>query len=146
MDRSGARTFFVLKSGDADHPAVYQRRYEFQVAAVSDVGQGPWSGSIYGTPLKAPDTVEEPTLVAGNGQLRVNWSRPNSNDRSITHYQLFYAENDANSSNSALIERITGTSYTITGLASGTEYKIAVLAASSVGLGNWSSYAIGRPD
>ena len=146
VDRGGARTFFVLKTGDADHDAVYQRRYEFQVAAVSDVGQGPWSGSIYGTPLKAPDTVEEPTLVAGNGHLRVNWSRPNSNDRSITHYQLFYAENDANSSNSALIERITGTSYTITGLASGTEYKIAVLAASSVGLGNWSSYAIGRPD
>ena len=146
VDRGGARTFFVLKSGDADHPAVYQRRYEFQVAAVSDDGQGPWSGSIYGTPLKAPDMVEEPTLVAGSGQLRVSWSRPNSNDRSITHYQLFYAENDANSSNSALIERITGTSYTISGLTSGTEYKVAVLAASSVGLGNWSSYAIGTPD
>ena len=146
VDRGGARTFFVLKSGDADHPAVYQRRYEFQAAAISDVGQGPWSRSIYGTPLKAPDPVEEPTLAAGSGQLRVSWSRPNSNDRGITHYQLFYAENDANSSNSALIERITGTSYTITGLTSGVEYKVAVLAASSVGLGNWSTYAIGTPD
>ncbi len=142
----GTRYFFVLKSGDADHPAVYQRRYEFQAAAVSDVGQGPWSGSVYGTPLKAPDAVDEPTLVAGSGQLRVSWTRPNSNDRGITHYQLFYAENDSNSSNSVLIERITGTSYTISGMTSGVEYKVAVLAASSVGLGNWSSYAYGRPD
>lgn len=147
VDIGGAgRSRLVLKSGDADHPAVYQRRYEFQVAAISDVGQGPWSGSVYGTPLKAPDAVEEPTLVAGTGQLRVSWTRPNSNDRGITHYQLFYAENNSNSSNSVLIERVTGTSYTITGLTSGVEYKVAVLAASSIGLGNWSTYAYGRPD
>ena len=145
MDR-GPRYFFVLKSGDADYPAVYQRRYEFQVAAVSDDGQGPWSGSIFGTPLKAPDAVDEPTLAAGAGQLRVSWSRPDSNDRGITHYQLFYAENNANSSNSMTIERITGTSYTITGLASGVKYKVAVRAVSSVGAGNWSQYAIGMPD
>ena len=142
----GLRNFFVLKSGDADHPAVYQRRYEFQLAAVTSAGQGNWSGSVYATPLKAPDQVEEPMLVSGAGQLRVSWSRPNSNDRGITYYQLFYAENDANSSNSVLIERITGTSYTISGLTSGVEYKVAVLAASSVGLGNWSTYAIGTPD
>ena len=146
VDRGGARTFFVLKTGDADHPAVYQRRYEFQVAAVSDVGQGRWSGSVYGTPLKAPDMVDEPTLVAGTGQLRVSWTRPDSNDRGITHYQLFYAQNNANSSNSMTIERITGTSYTITGLTSGVEYKVAVRAVSSVGEGNWSQYAIGTPD
>ena len=80
------------------------------------------------------------------GQLRVSWSRPNSNDRGITHYQLFYAENDANSSNSMTIERITGTSYTITGLTSGAEYKVSVLAVSSIGAGNWSQYATGTPD
>ena len=145
VDR-GPRYFFELKSGDADYPAVYQRRYEFQVAAVSDAGQGSWSGSVFGTPLKAPDAVDEPTLAAGAGQLRVSWSRPDSNDRGITHYQLFYAQNNANSSNSMTIERITGTSYTITGLTSGVEYKVAMRAVSSVGAGNWSQYAIGTPD
>ena len=133
------RSFFVLKSGDANHPAVYQRRYEFQVAAVNRVGQGPWSGVVYGTPLKAPDSVDEPTLTAGSEQLRVSWTRPNANDRGVTHYQLFYAENDSSSSNRMTIERITGTSYTITGLTSGVEYKVAVRAVSSVGAGNWST-------
>ena len=84
--------------------------------------------------------------LAGTGQLRVSWARPASNDRGITHYQLFYAENNANSSNSMTIERITGTSYTITGLTSGVEYKVAVRAVSSIGAGNWSTYATGMPD
>ncbi len=155
VNRSGGYRQFDFKSQTGQEfatpephlDAVYQRRYEFQIAAINSVGQCNWSGSVYGTPLKAPDQVEEPTLVAGTGQLRVSWTRPDSNDRGITHYQLFYAEAARSSSDpGTTIERITGTSYTISGLTSGVEYKVAVRAVSSVGDGNWSQYANGTPD
>ena len=43
------------------------------------------------------------------------------------------------------IERISGTSNTITGL-TGVEYKVAVRSVSSIGARNWSSNGIGTPD
>lgn len=43
-------------------------------------------------------------------------------------------------------KRIKGTSYPRTGRTSGVEFKVAVRAASSIGAGNRSSYAIGMPD
>ena len=127
-----------------EHPdAVYRTRYEFQVAAVNSVGQGSWSSSVYATPLKAPDVPDPVTIVAGNGELRVRWTRPESNDRGITHYVLFYST--ADNSSSDMIERITGTSYTIRNLTNGTEYKVAISAISSAGESGWSVYTYATP-
>ena len=127
--------------------AVSGTQYEFQVAAINEIGQGNWSRSVYATPLLPPDAPDEPTHVAGDGWLRINWTRPNSNDRGISHYQLFYAEADPNSTDDGTtIERIGGTSYTISGLTNGTEYKVAVRAVSSAGNGNWSVYENGTPN
>ena len=120
-------------------------QYEFQVAAINEIGQGNWSRSVYATPLLPPDAPDEPTHVAGNGWLRVSWTRPASNDRSISHYQLFYAEAADNRGPGTTIERIGGTSYTISGLTNGTEYKVAVRAVSSAGIGTWSVYENGTP-
>ena len=44
------------------------------------------------------------------------------------------------------IERVNGTSYTIRNLTNGTEYKVAVRAVSSAGIGNWSVYEYGTPN
>ena len=136
----GQRAFLKLEGADA----VYRRRYELQVAAINNDGQGLWSGSVYATPLKLPDAPDEPTVVAGNGELRVTWTRPDSPDRGVSYYMLFYAETDG--SNDELIERVIGTSYTIRNLTSGEDYKVTVSAVSSVGQGGWSVYGYGTPN
>ncbi len=123
--------------------AVNGRRYEFQVLAENEFGRSDFTSSLFLTPLKAPDAPDEPTHVAGDGELRVSWTQPNSNDRSISHYQLFYLE--AAGGPATTIERINGTSYTIRNLNNGTEYKVAVRAVSSAGIGNWSVYENGTP-
>ena len=71
--------------------AVNGRRYEFQVLAENEFGRSNFTSSLFLTPLKAPDAPDEPTHVAGDGELRVSWTQPNSNDRGISYYQLFYA-------------------------------------------------------
>ena len=123
--------------------AVNGRRYEFQVSARNAVGDSNWTSSLFLTPLKAPDAPDEPTHVAGDGELRVSWTQPNSNDRSISYYQLFYLE--AAGGPPTTIERVNGTSYTIRNLTNGTEYKVTVRAVSSAGTGNWSVYENGTP-
>ena len=132
---------FGFQLGGAD--AVNGRRYEFQVAAVNEIGQSNYTSSLFLTPLKAPDAPDEPTHVAGDGELRVSWTQPNSNDRSISYYQLFYLE--AAGGPATTIERINGTSYTIRNLTNGTRYKVTVRAVSSAGTGNWSVYENGTP-
>ena len=123
--------------------AVNGRRYEFQVSAENEFGPSNYTSSLFLTPLKAPDAPDEPTHVAGDGELRVSWTQPNSNDRGISYYQLFYLE--AAGGPATTIERVNGTSYTIRNLTNGMEYKVAVRAVSSAGTGNWSVYENGTP-
>ena len=133
---------FQFRLGRRD--AVNNTRYEFQAAAVNSVGQGSWTSSVYATPLKAPDTPDEATIVAGNGELRVSWQRPEANDRGVSYYMLFYAT--ADNSSYETIERINGTSYTIRNLTNGTEYKVTVSAISSAGQSGWSIFVYGTPN
>ena len=133
------RSFFELH----DTTAINGRRYEIQVAARNDFGTSNYTSSLYLTPLKAPDSPDEPTHVAGDGELRVSWTQPNSNDRSISYYQLLYRE--AAGGPATTIERINGTSYTIRNLTNGTRYKVAVRAVSSAGTSNWSVFENGTP-
>ncbi len=123
--------------------AVNGRRYEFQVSAENEFGASNYTSSLFLTPLKAPDAPDEPTHVAGDGELRVSWTQPNSNDRNISYYQLFYLE--AAGGPATTIERVNGTSYTIRNLTNGIEYKVAVRAVSSAGTSNWSVYENGTP-
>lgn len=127
-------TIFGMKFYSPD--VVNSTTYEYQVAAVNEIGQSNWTRSLYLTPLKPPHAPDEPTLTSGNARIQVSWTPPNSNDSSITHYQLSYAEVDG--SNYMLIERITNTSYTIQGLTNDTEYKVTIRAVSAAGEGNWS--------
>ena len=140
---TGSVSGFQLGGADA----VNGRRYEFQVAAFNEIGPSDWTSSLFLTPLKAPDAPDEPTHVAGDGELRVSWTQPDSNDRGISYYQMYYAEAASNSTEpGTTIERVNGTSYTIRNLTNGTEYKVAVRAVSSAGISNWSVYEYGTPN
>ena len=90
-----------------------------------------------------PGKVGRPTVTAGNASLDVAWVAPSAGDRPITHYDLQYRA--GTSGDWTLVEDITLTSYTITGLTNGTSYQVQVRAVSEVGEGVWSDSATGTP-
>ena len=90
-----------------------------------------------------PGKVGTLTVTAGNASLQVAWVAPSAGDRPITHYDLQYRA--GTSGDWTLVEDITLTSYTITGLTNGTSYQVQVRAVSEVGGGAWSDIATGVP-
>ena len=90
-----------------------------------------------------PGKVGQPTVSARNAGLYVQWTAPSAGDQPITHYDLQYRA--GTSGDWTLVEDITLTSYTITGLTNGTSYQVQVRAVSEVGDGAWSDSATGMP-
>ena len=117
------------------------RSYEFQVRAANAIGDGAWSDSMTATPATVPSAPSAPTLQTGNGQLTASWNEPSANGASITHYDLQHRI----SGSWTLVENISGTSRTISGLTNGTAYQVRVRAANSAGDGAWSSTATATP-
>ena len=117
------------------------RSYEFQVRAANAIGDGAWSDSMTATPATVPSAPNAPSLATGNAQIMVSWSAPNANGASITHYDLQHRI----SGSWTLVENISGTSRTITGLTNGTAYQVRVRAANSAGDGSWSATATATP-
>ena len=90
-----------------------------------------------------PGQVARPDVLARSEALYVDWSAPSDGGSSITHYDLQYRA--GTSGDWTLVEDITLTSYTITGLTNGTTYQVQVRAANSVGDGDWSEIVTGTP-
>ena len=90
-----------------------------------------------------PGKVGTLTVTAGNASLQVAWVAPSAGDRPITHYDLQYRAGTSGAW--TLVEDITLTSYTVTGLTNGTSYQVQVRAVSEVGDGDWSEIATGVP-
>ena len=90
-----------------------------------------------------PGQVARPDVLARSEALYVDWSAPSDGGSSITHYDLQYRA--GTSGDWTLVEDITLTSYTITGLTNGTTYQVQVRAANSVGDGDWSAIVTGTP-
>ena len=90
-----------------------------------------------------PGKVGTLTVTPGNASLQVAWVAPSAGDRPITHYDLQYRA--GTSGDWTLVEDITLTSYTVTGLTNGTSYQVQVRAVSEVGGGAWSDTATGTP-
>ena len=90
-----------------------------------------------------PGKVGPLTVTPGNASLDVAWVAPSAGDQPITHYDLQYRA--GTSGDWTLVEDITLTSYTITGLTNDTSYQVQVRAVSEVGDGDWSETATGTP-
>ncbi len=85
-----------------------------------------------------PTAPGTPTFAAGDGQLTVSWTAPTDNGGSaITGYTLRYTDNSTNAH--FLVEGITSTSYTITGLTNGRTYTVLVRAVNAEGQSEWSA-------
>ena len=82
-------------------------------------------------------TARDAAVCTWSGTRRATAAQP------ITHYDLQYRA--GTSGDWTLVEDITLTSYTITGLTNGTSYQVQVRAVSEVGDGDWSEIVTGTP-
>ncbi len=87
-----------------------------------------------------PGTMAAPSLVAGNSQLRVNWTPPEKTGGSdITAYELRHSADDGSSwSEDITTADAPAVSAAIGGLTNGTPYVAQVRARNSAGAGEWS--------
>ena len=107
--------------------------YYFKVTAVNKVGQGPASGTASATPAAAVTTPGAPTgltATAGNGRVTLSWTAPAADGGAgISGYLIYQGTSPGGESgvpvNGALAQ---ATSYTVTGLANGTDYYFTVAA------------------
>ena len=96
------------------------------------------------TPPEAsrPSAPNRPTIVAGNGSLRVSWTAPSAGSSPTLGYNLDYR---AVGGEWTTVTPIAGLSYEIRGLTNGTTYEVRVAAFNSAGAGQWSPIARGTP-
>ena len=105
---------------------------EYGVLVIANVN-GTWtewtmSDVKYATP--SPITKPVVKLTGGSGQITARWSKVNG----ATKYRVFkYSDGKF-----TMIADVTSTSYTITGLSTGTEYGVLVVANVSGAWTNWS--------
>ena len=109
-------------------------------------GWSSWSVGQYTTPSATsttPATVATPTATAGNAQVSLSWTAPNTGGSAITHYDVRYKKTSGNTWTS--IDTITTTSRTVTSLDNAAAYEFQVRAANANGDGNWSPSVTATP-
>ena len=125
---SGAREYTLdgLTNGD---------RYDLQVRAVNEAGNGPWSASETGTPstVNAPSAPAALTVTPGDGSLSIAWSAPaDDGGADVTSYDLRYISSDVQDRADAnwTVEEDVWSSgaleYTLDGLTNGDRYDLQV--------------------
>ena len=105
-------------------------RYDVRVLAVNDVGDGPPSGDVEGTPSTRPKPPTITDITHGHQKLTVTWTAPTGADTGgsdITGYivQWKWGTNDYNTTYQATPP---ASPYEITNLINGTEYTVRVFA------------------
>ena len=118
--------------------------YQVQVLAKNIRGSSGWSPSASATPATIPTVPAAPTLIHGDGQIRVSWTAPASNGgATITVYEVrvLLASNDELISQSSQ-SSVTPVTFDLT---NGMSYKVQVRAKNSVDWSGWSPSATATP-
>ena len=105
-------------------------RYDVRVLAVNDVGDGPPSGDVEGTPSTRPQPPTITDITHGHQKLIVTWTAPTDEDTGgsdITGYIVQWKKgtDPYNATNQATPP---ASPYEITNLLNGTEYTVRVFA------------------
>lgn len=116
--------------------------YTFRVAAVNNVGTGPFS-QVSVTAIPGSKPLNAPTSVSGvslNKSVLLSWTAPANNGGSpITHYNIQYSSNNGVSWTSFSNITSTNLGTLVTGLVNGTSYIFRVSASNTIGAGPWSA-------
>ncbi len=109
--------------------------YYYTVAAVNEGGTSSQSNEASAEPIGPPSAPTGLTAVETEGQIVLNWTAPpiatsyNVMRSTVQHAETLYESG------------ITATTYTDTGVTSGTPYYYRVVAVNSYGPGGWSNEA-----
>ena len=128
-------------------------KYEIQLRAHNDAGQGPWSQSEADEPTTvAPSAPSISSVTRGDRSLGVVWTAPtNTGGGVITAYDVRYietSEDETVESNWTVRDnawRSGDLGYVISNLTNSTEYDVQVRAVNSAGDGAWSGTETGTP-
>jgi hypothetical protein len=117
--------------------------YNFRVAAINDLGQGPYSTSTsqVSNQISIPSAPTGITGVTGNNQVVLSWLPPTNNGgMTISNYIIEYSSNNGIAwTQCAINPASSDTTRTINGLVNGTNYIFRVAAINSNGSGSYSS-------
>ena len=123
-------------------------RYDVEVRAVNDAGEGDWSATSIGTTRPGAPAIDSVTGIARG--FTVAWSAPATDgDAVVTSYDLRYIETSADETVEAnwTVKSAAWTSgdltATVTGLKVGTQYDVQMRAVNASGAGPWSSTRMG---
>jgi fibronectin type 3 domain-containing protein len=128
-------TSLGVVTGWTDSSVTNGTTYYYKVSAVNSVGESAASNELSATPSQPATAPSAPSLNAatpGNGSVALAWSAPSDNGGSaITGYRVYRG---TSSGGETLLTTLGGvTSWTDTGLTSGTTYYYKVTALNSVG-------------
>ena len=93
----------------------------------------------------APLQVTGASATAGNSQVALSWSAPDSGGSAITDYVVEQFDADTSTWNILTDGVSTATSFTVTGLTNGTSYSFRVSAKNVVGTGTVSATVTATP-
>ncbi len=124
--------------------------YFYTVAAVNSAGVSPQSNEVSATPVLVQATVPSAPLSltarGGNGSVVLSWSVPASNGGSpITGYDVYRGTSAGGESATPVATKVSGTSFSDTGLVNGTTYFYTVAAVNAVGVSPQSGEASATP-
>ena len=122
------RTKFVIEYGEDGDSPIKQALTTFAVGAPT-----------------APLQVTGASATAGNNQVVVSWSAPDSGGSAITDYVIEQSIDGGGTWSTLSDGTSTSTSYTVTGLTNGTSYSFRVSATNIIGTGTVSSTVSATP-
>jgi alpha-tubulin suppressor-like RCC1 family protein len=121
--------------------------YRFRVQAVNSQGMGNFSSTIDVTALdSAPSAPLGLTAVPGAQRVALSWSPPaNNGGAPVTDYRVFRSSNGGVWYSLVNDAVSTSTSFTVTGLANGVNYRFRIRAVNAIGQGNYSNVVSATP-
>jgi hypothetical protein len=131
-------------------------KYFFTVDAKNPYGSSVASNELSttttaSTSSPSPATVPDPptalTAKAGNAQVSLSWTASFNGGSAIEGYNVYEGTTSGGESGTPVngTTLITGTTYTVTGLTSGTEYFFTADAVNSIGSSGFSNEALATP-
>jgi hypothetical protein len=121
--------------------------YVFRVAAVSDIGAGPYSTQSDPDAPEAtvPAVPANVTANADNGEVGLSWDAPDSGGSAITDYVIEWSADGGTTWETFDDGVSTAVATTVTGLTNGTEYRFRIGAVNAVGTGTPSAPVAATP-